>query len=90
MDVDASYNQLGCVLLQEQTGRGFLLIGYFSRGFWPVEKNCVVTELEGLGVVWAVTSLRHYLEREKFLVPRDHSAFRLYQHPHQPVAGASV
>ena len=76
LDVDASYDQLGCVLLQQQPDKEYLPVGYFSKGLNSAEKNYGVTELEGLAVVWAVTSLRHYLEGEKFLIRCDHRALQ--------------
>lgn len=44
VDVDASYDRLDCVLLQEQTSGGFLPVGYFSRSLSRAEKNYGVTE----------------------------------------------
>ena len=76
LDVDASYDQLGCVLLQQQPDKEYLPVGYFSKGLNSAEKNYGVTELEGLAVVWAVTSLRHYLEGEKFLIRCNHRALQ--------------
>jgi len=76
IDVDASYDQLGCALLQEQPTGAYLPVGYFSRGLDPAERNYTVTEIEGLGVVWAVTSLRPHIEGTRFLVRCDHKALK--------------
>jgi len=54
IDVDASHDQLGCCLLQQQPDGKYLPVGYFNEGLLPAEKNYTVTESEGLGVVWAV------------------------------------
>jgi len=62
IDVDASYDQLGCCLLQQQPDDKYLSVGYFSKGLLPAEKNYTATEVEGLGVVWAVGLLRPYIE----------------------------
>jgi len=43
-------------------------VGYFNRGLEPAEQNYTVTEIEGLGVVWAGTSLPPYSEVTLFLV----------------------
>jgi len=59
--VIASYDQLGFCLLQQQPDGKYLPVGYFSKGLLPAEKNSTVTEIEGLGVVWAVGLLRPYL-----------------------------
>jgi len=71
IDVDASYNQLGCCLLQEQPSGEYHPVGYFSKGQTPAEKNYTVTEMEGLRVVWAVSMLRPYIERTHFLLNCD-------------------
>ena len=52
--VDARYDQLGCCLLQQKPDDKYLPVGYFSKGLLPAEKTYTVTEIEGLGVVWAV------------------------------------
>jgi len=43
IDVDASYVQLGCCLLQHQPDGKYLPVGYFSKGLLPAEKNYTVT-----------------------------------------------
>ena len=67
VDVDACADQLGCTLLQEQTNRTRLQVGYWSRGLSPAEKNYSTTERECLGVVWSVLKLRHFLDGHRFL-----------------------
>ena len=52
--VDATYDQLGCCLLQQKPDDKYQPAGYFSKGLLPAEKNYSVTEIEGLGEVWAV------------------------------------
>jgi len=39
IDVDASYDQLGCCLLQQQPDGKYLPVGFFSKGLLPAEKN---------------------------------------------------
>ena len=46
-------------------------VGYFSKGLLPEKKNCTVTEIEGMDVVWAVGLLRPYIEGTKFLIRCD-------------------
>ena len=76
IDVDASYDQLGCCLLQQQPTGEYLPVGYYSKGLSPAQKNYSVTEVEGLGVVWAVSMLRPYIEGAKFLIRCDHRALK--------------
>jgi len=75
-DVDASYDQLGSALLQEQPAGKCHPVGYFSRELEPAEQNYIVTEVKGLGVVWAITSLRPFIEGTRFLVRCDHKALK--------------
>ena len=58
VDVDASYEQLGCCLQKQQPDGEYHPIGYYSRAVLPAEKNYFSPEIEALGVVWAVTDLR--------------------------------
>jgi len=74
VDVDASYEQLGGCLQQQQPDGEYYLIGYYSRAFLPAEKNYSATEIEALGVVWDMTYLRSYLEGAEVLVRCDHRA----------------
>lgn len=62
IDVNASYVQLGCCLLQQQPTEEYLPVGYCSKRLTPTQKNYTVTEIEGLGVVWVVTMLRPYID----------------------------
>jgi len=66
VDVDASYEQLGCCLQQQQPDGKYHPIGYYSRALLPTEKNYFATKIEALGVVWAVTFLRSNLEGQSF------------------------
>jgi len=74
VDVDASYEQLGCCLQQQQSDGEYHPIGYYSRAHLPAEKKYFATQIEALGVVWAVTYLRSYLEGAEFVVRCDHRA----------------
>jgi len=76
IDVDASYDQLGCCLLQQQPDDKSQPVGYFSKGLLPAEKNYTVTEIEGIGVVWAVGLLRPYIEGTKVLIRCDHKSLK--------------
>jgi len=74
VDVDASHEQLGCCLQQQHLDGEYHPKGYYSRALLPAEKNYLATEIEALGVVWALTYFGSYLEGAEFLVRCDHRA----------------
>jgi len=76
IDVDASYDHVGCCLLQQQPDDKYLPVGYLREGLLPAEKNYTVTDIEGLGVVWAVGLLRPYIEGTNSLIRCDHKALK--------------
>jgi len=74
LETDATGLGLGAVLAQEQVNGTIRLIMYASRSLQKYEQNYGITELEGLGVVWAVKNFQHYLFGHKCTVFTDHSA----------------
>ena len=59
-------------------------IVYASRSLQKHERNYGVTELEGLGVVWAVKHFRAYLYGHKCTVYTDHQALKSLLNTPQP------
>ena len=83
LDTDASGVGLGAVLSQKQDDDTLRPIAFASRSLQPHEKNYGVTELEALGVVWAVKYFRHYLYGHQCDVYTDHKALKsLLNTPH--------
>jgi RNase H-like domain found in reverse transcriptase len=76
LDTDASQEQIGCCLFQEQEGGTINPVGYWSRGLTSAERNYSTTEKECLAIVWAVLQLRPYLEGKHFVVRTDHNSLR--------------
>jgi len=79
IDTDASAYQLGAVLLQQQDDdrpNDWQPVGYWSYTLNAAERNYSATERECYSVVWAVTSLRPYIEGQHFTVRTDHEALR--------------
>ena len=77
LDTDACDHQLGCVLLQQQEySKTWLPLGFWSRNLSSDEKNYHTTNKECLAVVWAVLSLRPYLEGTRFLIRTNHDALK--------------
>ena len=72
LDTDACDNQVGCNLLQNQPNGDRLPIGYWSRALTPAEKNYSTTERECLAVVWAILTLRPYLQGVRFTLRTNH------------------
>ena len=77
LHTDASGLGLGAVLEQEPEGRGPPHpIAYASRSLSKPEQKYGITELEALGVVWAVRHFRAYLLGNKCRVYTDHAPVR--------------
>ncbi|WMV59035.1 hypothetical protein MTR67_052420 [Solanum verrucosum] len=68
---DASYNGLGCVLMQE--GK---VISYASRKLKPHELNYPTHDLELAAIVFALKIWRHYLYGEKCHIFTDHKSLK--------------
>ena len=75
-ETDASGAGLGAVLAQKQADGTVRPIAYASRSLQVHEKNYGITELEGLGVVWAVKHFRPYLYGHQCEVYTDHEALK--------------
>ena len=74
LETDASTEGLGAVLAQQQSDGKVHPIAYASRSLNPHERNYGITELETLGLVWAVKTFRAYLLGHHCVVYTDHSA----------------
>ena len=74
LETDASTEGLGAVLTQQQSDGKVHPIAYASRSLNPHERNYGITELETLGLVWAVKTFRAYLLGHHCVVYTDHSA----------------
>ena len=71
LQVDASNEGLGDVLLQDEEGKKSP-IAYASRKLKPSEKSYAVIEKECLALVWAVQKFHRYLYGTAFTVETDH------------------
>ena len=76
VDTDASERQLGAVLFQTYPDGNRKPLGYWSRSMNNHEVNYGTPEKECLAVVWALQTLRPYLQGTSFVVHSDHSALR--------------
>jgi RNase H-like domain found in reverse transcriptase len=62
LDPDASDGHIGCCLSQEHPDELRHPNGYWSRSLNPAERNYSTTKKECLTIVWAILTLRPYLE----------------------------
>jgi hypothetical protein len=74
--VDASNFSIGSVLSQKDIKGHDRPIYFASRQLRAAEKNYLVTEREGLGMVYSVQKYRHYLLGYKFRFHVDHDALK--------------
>jgi len=73
---DASYQELGCVLMQDKRP-----VAYASRQLKVHEKNYSTHDLELAAVVFALKTWRHYLYGAQFQVFSDHKSLKyLFDH----------
>ena len=84
LETDASGAGLGAVLAQRQTDGTVRPVAYASRSLQGPEHNYGITELEGLGVVWAVKHFRPYLYGHRCEVFTNHSALTSLLNTPQP------
>ena len=84
LETDASIHGLGAVLAQIQGDGSVRPIAYASRSVQEHEKHYGVTELEGLGVVWAVKHFRPYLYGHQCDIYTDHEALKSLLNTPQP------
>ncbi len=75
---------LGAVLAQKQEDGSVRPVTYASRTLQSREQNYGVTELEALGVVWAVRHFRPYLLGHHCTVYTDHEALKSLLNTPQP------
>ena len=76
LETDASGAGLGAVLAQRQTDGTVRPVAYASRSLQGPEHNYGITELEGIGVVWATKHFRPYLYGHTCGVFTDHEALK--------------
>ena len=84
LETDASKMGLGAVLSQEQSSGLQRPIAFASRSLQPHEQNYGVTEMEALGVVWAVKHFRPYIYGLHCTVITDHQALKSLLNTPQP------
>ena len=80
LETDASGTGLSAVLLQKQSDSTVQPIAFASRTLQLHERNYGISELEGLGVVWAIKQFRHYLYDHHCTVLTDHEALKSLLH----------
>lgn len=74
LQVDASEEGMGAVLMQEDSEAKRHLIHFSSSKFHKAEKQYHINEKECLAMVWAIRRYRHYLEDKHFVLRTDNRA----------------
>ena len=74
--MDSSHQGLGAVLSQQQADGKLHPIAFTSRALAAAEKNYGITDLETLGVVWAISHFHYYLHGHCVTVYTDPSAVK--------------
>ena len=74
LETDASLAGLGAILSQKDEKGLLHPVAYASRTLHKHERNFPITELETLGLVWAVKYFRAYLLGHHCVVLTDHAA----------------
>jgi hypothetical protein len=72
LDTDASNQQIGSRLLQDQPDGSKQPLSYYIRELTNAEKNYSTTEQECHAIFWAVLQLRPYIDRKRFAIRTDH------------------
>lgn len=73
LKTDACLTGIGGIL-QQKINDDWLIIACCSRRLNSAEKNCSITDLEGLALVWCGQQFRAYLLGKKFVILVDHCA----------------
>ena len=76
VETNASGYGLGAVVEHQQSDGQWHPVAYASRTLPPHEKSYGATELEALGVVWALKMFRPYLLGHSTIVYTDHSTLK--------------
>ena len=84
LDTDASDYQLGAALFQVYGDKDRRPIGFWSRTLNPAEQNYSTPEKECLAVIWALQTLRPYLQGTHFVVHSDQSSLRWLMEIEEP------
>jgi hypothetical protein len=84
LSTDASTFAVGAILSQLDKEGNERVIAYASRQLRPAEKNYAATELECLGIIWAIKHFHSYLSGSKFRLITDHAALKYLNNMKEP------
>ncbi len=81
---DASGEAVGSTLSQSNKNGHYHPIHFANRQLTSVQKNCTMTEQEGLAVIFSLKKFPHYLSGYKAKIVMDHKALTYFVNKSNP------
>src|ERR1043166_5438938 len=76
---DASYTGLGFILTQKKADGKEHPVKYGERKLSPSERNYTITDLECLGIIYAIRKTNQYFGQKTLILVTDHKALKTFR-----------
>ena len=87
---DASYTGLGFILTQKKADGKEHPIRYGGRKLSPSERNYTITDLECLGIIYAIRKTNQYFGQKTLTLITDHKALETLRKHELPAIGRRI
>src|ERR1043166_4822978 len=87
---DASYTGLGFILTQKKADGKEHPIRYEGRKLTPSERNYTITDLECLGIIYAIRKTNQYFRQKTLTLITDHKALETLRKHELPAIGRRI